>query len=566
MAYSKISLDSKLDFRVLWRFSRRRACRFVQRGCDEMRRCFNIDGVCFADEHYMVNSLKRREEIMAYIDNKKYFVINRARQYGKTTTMSMIKQKLRDEYIIFFISFEGLGESAYENEYAFCRRVCGLLYDTIYYGEVEGLSGEIKEECYSRSLENGLKTDFRQLSNFISTICQQSDKPVILMIDEVDQASNQEIFISFLGVLRDKYLKRRNRPTFHSVILAGVYDIKNLKLKMRKNEEHQYNSPWNIAAKFTVDMSFSVEDISEMLDAYDKDVHTEMHIRRIAELIYAYTSGYPYLVSAICKIMDEQLLGKDMFVTLKDVWSDCGVAEAVRIFLKEPNTLFDDMIKHLAEYPELRCMLQEILFNGHNYPYNAYSMPISIGSMFGFVKEENGEVAIANRIFETHLYNYFIAEDISNQKETRISAPDKNQFVSKGFLDMDKVIYKFVDYYEDICQGCDVSFVEENARRLFLLYLKPIINGTGNYYVEARTRNNGRTDIVVDYRGNQYIIELKIYRGAEYNRKGEVQLTSYLESYHLQKGYLVSFNFNKNKKACIREVVCNGKTIVEVIV
>lgn len=489
-----------------------------------MRRCFNIDGVCFADEHYMVNSLKRMEEIMAYIDNKKYFVINRARQYGKTTTMSMIKQKLRDEYIIFFISFEGLGESAYENEYAFCRRVCGLLYDTIYYGEVEGLSGEIKEECYSRSLENGLKTDFRQLSNFISTICQQSDKPVILMIDEVDQASNQEIFISFLGVLRDKYLKRRNRPTFHSVILAGVYDIKNLKLKMRKNEEHQYNSPWNIAAKFTVDMSFSVEDISEMLDAYDKDVHTEMHIRRIAELIYAYTSGYPYLVSAICKIMDEQLLGKDMFVTLKDVWSDCGVAEAVRIFLKEPNTLFDDMIKHLAEYPELRCMLQEILFNGHNYPYNAYSMPISIGSMFGFVKEENGEVAIANRIFETHLYNYFIAEDISNQKETRISAPDKNQFVSKGFLDMDKVIYKFVDYYEDICQGCDVSFVEENARRLFLLYLKPIINGTGNYYVEARTRNNGRTDIVVDYRGKQYIIELKIYRGAEYNRKGEEYL------------------------------------------
>ena len=43
-------------------------------------------------------------------------------------------------------------------------------------------------------------------------------------------------------------------PTFHSVILAGVYDIKNLKLKMRPEETHQYNSPWNIAAKFDVSM------------------------------------------------------------------------------------------------------------------------------------------------------------------------------------------------------------------------------------------------------------------------------------------------------------------------
>ena len=28
--------------------------------------------------------------------------------------------------------------------------------------------------------------------------------------------------------------------------LAGVYDIKNLKLKLRPGSEHQYNSPWNI--------------------------------------------------------------------------------------------------------------------------------------------------------------------------------------------------------------------------------------------------------------------------------------------------------------------------------
>lgn len=52
-------------------------------------------------------------------------------------------------------------------------------------------------------------------------------------------------------------------PTFKSVILAGVYDIKNLKHKLRNDDEHKYNSPWNIAADFNVDMSFSQKDIDD---------------------------------------------------------------------------------------------------------------------------------------------------------------------------------------------------------------------------------------------------------------------------------------------------------------
>ena len=101
---------------------------------------------------------------------------------------------------------------------------------------------------------------------------------------------------------------------------------------------------------------------------------------------------------------------------------------------------------------------------------------------------------------------------------------------------------------------------------LFLLYLKPIINGTGNYYIEAQTRNQSRTDVIVDYLGKQYVIELKIWRGNEYNKRGEKQLAEYLEYYHLEKGYLLSFNFNKNKKIGLKEVEVDNKKIIEVVV
>ena len=84
---------------------------------------------------------------------------------------------------------------------------------------------------------------------------------------------------------------------------------------------------------------------------------------------------------------------------------------------------------------------------------------------------------------------------------------------------MERVLEKFVEHFHD-------------------MYLRPIINGTGNYYIEAQTRDAGRTDVVVDYAGEQFIIELKIWRGNEYNERGEQQLGEYLDYFHKQKGYL----------------------------
>ena len=82
------------------------------------------------------------------------------------------------------------------------------------------------------------------------------------MIDEVDKSSDNQIFLSFLGLLREKYLRwqQGKDETFQSVILVGVYDVKNLKLKLHPQEETKYNSPWNIAVDFQMDMSFHQKD------------------------------------------------------------------------------------------------------------------------------------------------------------------------------------------------------------------------------------------------------------------------------------------------------------------
>ena len=108
--------------------------------------------------------------------------------------------------------------------------------------------------------------------------------------------------------------------------------------------------------------------------------------------------------------------------------------------------------------------------------------------------------------------------------------------------------------------------METYGRKFFLLYLKPIINGRGNYYIEAQTRDVRRTDVIVDYAGEQFIVEMKIWHGNEYNERGEQQLTEYLDYYHQRKGYLLSFNFNKQKETGVRIVTVGDKVIVEAVV
>ena len=99
-----------------------------------------------------------------------------------------------------------------------------------------------------------------------------------------------------------------------------------------------------------------------------------------------------------------------------------------------------------------------------------------------------------------------------------------------------------------------------------VLYLKTVINGTGHYYVEAVLSDGTRTDVVVDYKGEQFVIEMKIWRGQAYNAAGEDQLVGYLNKYRLDKGWMLTFSFLKGKKQATNTIELKGKTILEVVV
>ena len=515
-----------------------------------MERYFNITGCCNPQEHYMVNLGSRLAQIKKMVDKGQYFSINKGRQYGKTTILKALREHLKNDYVVISMDFQFVSTSEFATENRFVKAFARLLWSR-YHRE---MPNEIEKQI--KQMKSSLDYVEADLFVTLSEWCEVSSKPIVLMIDEVDSASNNQVFLDFLAQLRGYYLERTEFPTFQSVILAGVHDIRNLRQKIRPDAEHKHNSPWNIASNFDIDMSFSVSDIAGMLTEYENDHHTGMDIQKLSQLIYDYTSGYPVLVSSICKYLDEN----------QKNWTSENLVSAVKVIIVSRIPLFESLINKLEDDQQLCNLLYRLLFQGEKFLFSAYDSAIQSAVMYGFVKNQNGSLEIANRIFETVIYDWFISSASTNSPIFSEGVNDKNQFIQDGQLNMEKILEKFILHFNDIYGSQPDKFKEEDGRKLFLLYLRPIINGTGNYYIEAQTRDQKRTDVIVDYLGKQYIIELKIWRGEEYNTEGEKQIAEYLNYYHLKKGYLLSFNFNKNKKSGMKTIQMNGKTVIEAVV
>lgn len=145
------------------------------------------------------------------MEEEKYFAINRARQYSKITTLFALNQFVQKDFSTehgFSLAFASSLLDAWE------------LNGNIMTWEIQDILDHIKNNMNNDNFT--LRVLFKELSRF----CAASHKPVVLVIDEVDSASNNQVFLDFLAQLRAQYIKRFQQPAFQSVVLAGVYDKK----------------------------------------------------------------------------------------------------------------------------------------------------------------------------------------------------------------------------------------------------------------------------------------------------------------------------------------------------
>jgi hypothetical protein len=238
-------------------------------------RKFNIAGKIIPKKHYYVDLTPQIKKLMALAKDGTYFVINRPRQFGKTTLLNFFAQSLQasKSYVPALLSFESFVQRYDITEAEFYRSVARRLVGELHFAETASAPVQIDVTIISS------RDDFFV---WLRVTCKLLSRQLILLIDEID-AVPETVVVGFLAGLREMYLARDRAPALYSVCLAGVHDIKNLKARYRDETQSIGSaSPFNIAIDYELP-PFSRKNIRQYFMQHTADTGQALVI---ANLIY----------------------------------------------------------------------------------------------------------------------------------------------------------------------------------------------------------------------------------------------------------------------------------------
>ena len=144
-----------------------------------MPKYFNTTAICRPKEHYMVDITEKLKQIKRMVDAGQYFTINRARQYGKTTTLRALQAFLKDEYIVISLDFQMLSSADFSTEMAF----------------VDAFSSELLDAC--EEVPNKISDDLNNLIGKRTTLSKVREAlenaGIEILSSEIDMIPDNEI-------------------------------------------------------------------------------------------------------------------------------------------------------------------------------------------------------------------------------------------------------------------------------------------------------------------------------------------------------------------------------------
>ncbi|MDJ0705684.1 MAG: AAA-like domain-containing protein, partial [Leptolyngbyaceae cyanobacterium MO_188.B28] len=256
-------------------------------------RFFNTAGPVRADWHYLIDPLTRWDmaEILRLIAQGKYFVLHAPRQTGKTSCLLALMEYLNDQgvYRAVYANIEA-AQAVRSNVQQGITAICHSIANAAALYLKDRQVAELNRQVLSENNIPGALTEL------LTRWSSQSDKPIILILDEVD-ALVGDTLISLLRQLRGGYAQRPLAFPL-SVILCGVRDVRDYRIHTSGQEIVTGGSAFNIKAESLRLGNFVESEVTTLLHQ-----HTEVTGQVFAPAAIAYvwsqTQGQPWLVNAL---------------------------------------------------------------------------------------------------------------------------------------------------------------------------------------------------------------------------------------------------------------------------
>ena len=465
---------------------------------------FNTSGPNIPAQHYTIERTDLIEKGLKLVEKERYFTIWAPRQTGKSTYFRQLADKLETlNYKVAHINFEN-----YKNEpqRSFLSRLTWKL-----------------EEFWNENFEN------KSIGEIFQKIENNKNDNYVLIIDEVE-GINKEYFGDFLHAIRNAYHSRESH-CLKSVILVGVSNIVGV---VSDNA-----SPFNITDNLNVPY-FTVPEVHELLHQHETETGQKFE-KKVKQKISEITANQPGLVNGFAKMLvennpDKKQLDYNDYLKIEDWY----LTEAI-------DKNFSNILNKAKEE---RNFVEKLLFTDAQIPFEIDRESIKLLHTNGLIKKDsNGYVTFWVPFYKKRLYKAFYPYTNGEKQiiSRTIYAPE--YFTETGDLKLDKLIDTYKDYVkrrgfnphrEKDENGNYKSIKEAALIYSFETYIHAIINElSGKIYREAHT-GLGKSDMIINVKNNEFLIETKIYTSPQKFEDGKKQLAYYCKSLRLDKGvYLV---------------------------
>jgi hypothetical protein len=500
---------------------------------NKMELFFNTTGPIRKEKHYCIDPLTRvdLDGILSLIHQEKYFVLHAPRQTGKTSLLIALMNYLNKQgiYKSLYVNIEA-AQAARENVTEGMQTILTVLAQASLFYLKDSFFKENWKQIFAESV--GLFA----LNEALMQWCQQSEKPVVLFIDEVDSLVGDTL-ISLLRQLRSGYNMRPGMFP-QSIILCGVRDVRDYRIHSDKEKAViTGGSAFNIKDKSLRLGNFSPDEIKTLYEQHTKETSQVFH-KDVFPLVWEQTEGQPWLVNALAKeVCFEMKAGRDR----KNEITVDMILQAKENLILRRDTHLDQLVDKLKE-ERVRRVIEPILASLDDID-RLPDDDVEYVSDLGLIKKKP-QLAIANRI-----YQEIIPRQLTYTTQLRITQDSSWYIDAHGRLDMDKMITAFQDFFrkhfESWIDGFD--YAEAGPQLLLQAFLQRIVN-TGGRVEREYGLGRERTDLLVVWpykKGvQQVVLELKLRYGSleKTIEQGLKQTRGYMDKCGTKEGYLLIFN------------------------
>ncbi len=492
---------------------------------------FNTTGPIKQEKNYYISHRLNEREIRFLIDQEKYFVLHAPRQSGKTTAIVAFVKELNQEgrYKALYINIE----SAQAARSDFIKGLT-IILNNFKLAILDNFGAKDSGLVFLEKILETKNINGASFGEFLQFWSQNSDKPILLFIDEIDSLVGDTL----ISVLRQLCAGYINRPKSfpQAVCFVGVRDVRDYRIWSDSDQATVLGgSAFNIKAESLTLADFSKEQLTDLYNQHTQETGQKFTQEALDYAFYL-TQGQPWLTNALAyqacfkdKTEHTTTITKDILETAKEA------------LIKRQDTHLDVLYSRLNE-PRVRNVIDAVINSDTTMQLSEDNDDVKYVIDLGLIKIDQHNLWIANP-----MYKEVLPRALSSAMQLKLSSRSVDYKNPDGTLNMHKLLEKFVQFYRENSADWlkDVHYKESGPHLLLMAFLQRIINGGGTIHREYAL-GRGRVDLSIHYGTQRILVEIKVKRSERTLDEGLEQTANYMDQVGDTEGHLVIFNPHKD--------------------